>query len=115
MKRFRLSTLILVVVIIALGVALVVQYDRQIRREAILTTRVEGMLVRWRDELAREIKADEAEYISLLPSLPRDDPKAQGLALRLRKRRDEFNSVVDRLKDMRRFLNRLGIPPQPMP
>jgi hypothetical protein len=34
MKRFRLSTLMLLIVIAALAVALVVQHDRASRREA---------------------------------------------------------------------------------
>jgi hypothetical protein len=40
MKRFRLSTLMLLVVIAALGVALVVQHRRAARREAELEARL---------------------------------------------------------------------------
>jgi hypothetical protein len=40
MKRFRLSTLMLLVVIAALGIALVVQYRRYARREAELQVRL---------------------------------------------------------------------------
>jgi hypothetical protein len=40
MKRFRLSTLMLVIVIAALCVGLVVQHDRASRREAALQARL---------------------------------------------------------------------------
>ena len=40
MRRFRLSTLMLLVVLAALGIALVVQYRRAARREVELQARV---------------------------------------------------------------------------
>jgi hypothetical protein len=42
MKRFRLSTLMLLIVIAALGIALVMQHRRAARREAELQARLNG-------------------------------------------------------------------------
>jgi len=79
MKRFRLSTLMLLIVIVALCIALVVQHDRASRYEAELQVRlaqswplflkqqrddlkmrllVEGMQQRYREELAKRSEAE---------------------------------------------------------
>jgi hypothetical protein len=44
MRRFRLSTLLLLVAIAALSIALVVQHDRAARREAELQARIRDHL-----------------------------------------------------------------------
>ena len=54
MKRFRLSTLMLLVVIAALSTALVVQHDRALRREHGLRTKIKeleetDMMIRWHE------------------------------------------------------------------
>jgi hypothetical protein len=55
MKRFRLSTLMLLIVIAALGVGLIVQHDRASRREAKLQARrrIEAMQQGFREEQAK--------------------------------------------------------------
>jgi hypothetical protein len=79
MKRFRLSTLMLLIVIAALGITLVVQHRRAIRTEAELRARlsqswplflkqqqddrqmrrfIEGMQQRHREELAKRSEAE---------------------------------------------------------
>ena len=64
MKRFRLSTLMLLIVIVAMGVALVVQHQRAARREAEIRAELE---IRMRLEIAEveRIAKNEAFRISV--------------------------------------------------
>jgi hypothetical protein len=97
-KRFRLSTLVLVIVIIALGLALVIQYDRAQRREAFLSAQLKHTLMQWRDSLGKELRAAESEYLALMQGRPQDSARRDELQARIVKTRAEFNAVVDRLK-----------------
>jgi hypothetical protein len=61
MKRFRLSTLMLLIVIAALGTALVVQHRQAARREAELRAKIDeleqaGMADEWRKMSDRRIR-----------------------------------------------------------
>jgi hypothetical protein len=60
MRRFRLSTLMLLVVIAALGVALAVQQRRAARREDGLRAKIKGleetdMMIRWHEMSERRL------------------------------------------------------------
>ena len=65
MRRFRLSTLMLLIVIAALGVALVVQHDRAARREAEqreLADRREADFIAHTDKIIAQMREMNYEY-----------------------------------------------------
>jgi urease accessory protein UreH len=61
LKRFRIGTLMLIIVIAALGTALVVQHNRALRREAELKAKIReleqaDLIVRWREMSERRLR-----------------------------------------------------------
>jgi hypothetical protein len=61
MKRFRLSTLMLLIVIAAMSTALVVQHDRAVRREVRLRAKIKGLeqteiSIRWSEMSERRLR-----------------------------------------------------------
>jgi hypothetical protein len=57
MKRFRLSRLMLLIVIAALGIALVVQYHRATRRQAELMSRYNHLNIKYGDQIGKSVTA----------------------------------------------------------
>ena len=64
MKRFRLSTLMLLIVIAAMSTALVVQHDRAVQREVRLRAKIKG-LEQSEVRLRAKIKGLEQTEISI--------------------------------------------------